>query len=119
MRIDFTYKDVSYHAQYDSFSLDSEEQDFSLHIAGYHGDAGDDLSYQDGRGFSTHDRDNSAPGTCASRFHVSGFWFKNCFLANLNGNWGDGQFSRGVNWRSVTGFRGSATSTEMKIRKKC
>jgi len=120
MRFDFTYDNTSYYAQYDTAAVMSESEEFTLYMDSYQGNAGDDMDYQNGWAFTTYDRDNSRNGDCTSRgFGISGFWFNNCFYVNLNGNWGSGSFSAGVNWFSVTGLYNSATFTEMKIRRKC
>ena len=60
-----------------------------VHIAGYSSsstlDEGD-LNYHNGSKFTTRDRDNDAysPGNCG---FSSGWWFRSCFHANLNGEY--------------------------------
>lgn len=55
------------------FKIKAEKDDYQLIVDGYHGNAGDSLSYHNGKKFSTHDRDNDeAPiqfwnGNCAKR----------------------------------------------------
>lgn len=80
-----------YSAEYSSFVVDSEDQGYMLHLAGFSGDAGDSLIRSDqvganGRMFSTPDRDNDLqPNTQCGRLYLCGWWMNNCFEANLNG----------------------------------
>ena len=69
MRVDLKYKGTDYYAKYQSFYLDSERDNFRLHISGYSGTAGDSLGMtdnskwyieyfsHDGMPFSIYDRD--------------------------------------------------------------
>jgi hypothetical protein len=55
------------------FKIKSEQEGYQLEVGGYHGNAGDSLSYHNGKKFSTYDVDNDeAPiqfwnGNCAKR----------------------------------------------------
>ncbi|XP_046878146.1 angiopoietin-related protein 7 [Hypomesus transpacificus] len=69
------------HALYQSFSVDGEESQYRLHVSGYSGTAEDSFSwYHDKQGFSTPDTGN----ICAEISH-GGWWYNQCFYANLNG----------------------------------
>ncbi|XP_052799189.1 ryncolin-1-like [Mya arenaria] len=81
-------------AKYSSFRIRSEEENYRLEVDGYSGTAGDALDYagqdiwiHNGQAFSTRDRDNDEwSGNCAVTY-PGGWWFNDCFAANLNGNY--------------------------------
>ncbi|XP_034456196.1 fibrinogen C domain-containing protein 1-like [Hippoglossus hippoglossus] len=69
------------HALYHSFRTENEENQYRLHVSGFSGTAEDSFGwYHDHQGFSTPDTGN----ICAEISH-SGWWFRQCFYANLNG----------------------------------
>ncbi|XP_071370902.1 fibrinogen-like protein 1, partial [Centroberyx affinis] len=69
------------HALYQSFSVEGEENQFRLHVSGFSGTVEDSFGwYHDQQGFSTPDTGN----ICAEISHA-GWWFHQCFYANLNG----------------------------------
>ncbi|XP_076129255.1 fibrinogen-like protein 1 [Alosa pseudoharengus] len=69
------------YALYQSFSIEDEATQFRLHVSGYSGTAEDSFSwYHDKQGFSTPDTGN----VCAEISHA-GWWYNQCFYANLNG----------------------------------
>ncbi|KAM8847524.1 angiopoietin-2 [Synchiropus picturatus] len=69
------------HALYHSFSVEDEEHQYRLHVSGFSGTASDSFSwYHDKQGFSTPDSGN----ICAEISH-GGWWYNQCFYANLNG----------------------------------
>ncbi|KAM7342320.1 fibrinogen C domain-containing protein 1-A-like [Cochliomyia hominivorax] len=80
-------------AKYGVFQIDSESNDFKLTVGEYSGDAGDSLEYSNGMKFSTIDRDNDLhkDESCAEMWQ-SGWWFKECYECNLNGQY-FGQYS--------------------------
>jgi len=47
-----------YYAEYSTSTVQSESSNYTLHVSGYSGNAGDALSRQNGMKFSTFDRDN-------------------------------------------------------------
>ncbi len=111
-------------AIYDQFSIEDEDNNYRLHVSGYHGNAGDSLQYHNGMEFSTIDRNNDKnDGICAKWCHGA-WWYRDCFHSNLNGRyystgpymtntgWGDG-----VVWRHIkdTNFY-SMKSVVMKIK---
>jgi len=80
-------------AQYDTMTVDSENNSYTLHVTGYHGNAGDAFNddhveawQSNGMPFSTPDVDNDQylKGHCASD-NKSGWWFKICSSSCLNG----------------------------------
>ncbi|CAN9503453.1 unnamed protein product [Ophioblennius macclurei] len=104
------------YAVYDDFKIAPVKQKFKLSIGKYRGNAGDAMTYHQGRPWTTIDSDNDiALGNCALT-HRGAWWYKNCHLANLNGKWGDNRHSLGVNWEPWKGHLMSLDFTEMKIR---
>ncbi|KAM9501507.1 tenascin-N isoform 1-T1 [Clarias gariepinus] len=104
------------YAIYDDFKVGSAKQKFKLTIGNYRGNAGDAMTYHQGRPFTTIDSDNDiALGNCAFT-HSGAWWYKNCHLANLNGKFEDNRHSMGVNWEPWKGHLMSLDSTEIKIR---
>lgn len=112
-------------AEYDYFMVDSEEQDYRLHVEGYLGDAGDGLSKHNLMKFSTKDRDNDKiekefGGSCANRFQGAG-WYFNCYASNLNGKFykngviPEKKFD-GITWKPWKGPNYSIMKVEIKMR---
>ncbi|XP_063411271.1 angiopoietin-related protein 7-like [Mytilus trossulus] len=111
--------DRSY-ATYNTFSLGNEASGYKLTIGGYSGTAGDSMSYNNGRVFSTKDRDNFYK--CAQQ-NVGAWWYGSCTFSNLNGEYLRGKTSsdkrseRGVIWSHWKGNSYSLKKSEMMIRK--
>ena len=77
-------------AEYDNMTVESENNYYTLHVTGYHGNAGDafnddqNVSWQaNGMPFSTPGRDNSQNGNCAGNTRC-GWWFNRCSSSCLN-----------------------------------
>ncbi|XP_044027546.1 angiopoietin-2-like [Siniperca chuatsi] len=69
------------HALYHTFRIEDEENQYRLHVSGFSGTVEDSFGwYHDQQGFSTPDTGN----ICAEISHA-GWWFHQCFYANLNG----------------------------------
>ncbi|XP_045651555.1 tenascin-X isoform X6 [Ursus americanus] len=116
LRVDLRAGDEAVFAQYDSFRVDSAAEYYRLHLAGYHGTAGDSMSYHSGSVFSARDRDpNSLLISCAVSYRGA-WWYKNCHYANLNGLYGSTVDHQGVSWYHWKGFEFSVPFTEMKLR---
>ncbi|XP_044773166.1 tenascin-X [Neomonachus schauinslandi] len=116
MRVDLRAGDEAVFAQYDSFRVDSAAQYYRLHLDGYHGTAGDSMSYHSGSVFSARDRDpNNLLISCAVSYHGA-WWYKNCHYANLNGLYGSTVDHQGLSWYYWKGFEFSVPFTEMKLR---
>ncbi|XP_076828559.1 tenascin-N isoform X1 [Brachyhypopomus gauderio] len=104
------------YAVYDNFQIAPAKQKFKLTVGNYRGNAGDAMTYHQGRPFTTVDLDNDiALGNCALT-HRGAWWYKNCHLANLNGKFGDTRHSMGVNWEPWKGHLVSLDFTEIKMR---
>ena len=107
----------SAHAQYDYFSVGSEEDWYELHLGAYSGNAGISLDYHNNMRFSTNDKDNDMlEGNC-SHIKLGGWWYEECAAVNLNGKYTENweQIKSNVYWRS---FKGTypMKSTSMKAR---
>lgn len=99
LRVEFQHNETGkwYSAEYDSFCVDSENQGYTLHVAGFSGDAGDSLIAENGANgmkFSTWDADNDmSDGDNCALAYSSGWWLNACSKANLNG-----LYYGGINW---------------------
>lgn len=47
--------------------------------------AGDSMKYHNGRPFSTKDKDPDILSIHCAKAYMGGWWYKNCYKANLNG----------------------------------
>ena len=92
-------------------------------MSGYHGNAGDgltagDTERADGMAFSTPDSDRDKSESNCAKMYASGWWFNDCFGANLNGEWAHGGGQEGLVWCSRTLGCEYVTFSEMKLRYK-
>ncbi|KAL1771424.1 tenascin-X isoform X1 [Sigmodon hispidus] len=116
MRVDLRAGKEAVFAQYDFFRVDSATENYRLHLEGYHGTAGDSMSYHSGSVFSARDRDpNNLLISCAVSYRGA-WWYRNCHYANLNGLYGSTVDHQGVSWYHWKGFEFSVPFTEMKLR---
>ncbi|XP_078616745.1 uncharacterized protein LOC144885018 isoform X2 [Branchiostoma floridae x Branchiostoma japonicum] len=108
-------------AEYSTFRVSDESDQYRLHISGYSGTAGDSLDNNGGR-FSTADRDNDVSNIdCSQLYGQGGWWYRSCGNSFLNGpylgNCGNTcPLSRGVMWYHWRGGSYSLKSVSMKIR---
>ncbi|XP_066264951.1 uncharacterized protein [Branchiostoma lanceolatum] len=110
-------------AEYSSFRVSGESYQYRLYVTGYTGTAGDATAHNNGRRFSTMDRDNDAwsSGHCSQQRGQAGWWFGYCSNSLLNGrylgNCGNSCPSvQGVVWTQWRGNRYSLKSVSMKIK---
>ncbi|XP_029962466.1 angiopoietin-2a isoform X2 [Salarias fasciatus] len=106
---------------YDQFSVDSEAQNYKIHLKGYSGTAGKISSIgQPGSDFSTKDADNDKCVCKCSQLTTGGWWFDACGPSNLNGMYyQEGQNSNrfnGIKWYYWKGSGYSLKTTAMLIR---
>ncbi|RXM99340.1 Tenascin-N [Acipenser ruthenus] len=116
LRVDLRAGSESVYAVYDNFKLAPARQKYQLTIGNYRGTAGDAMTYHQGRAFTTVDRDNDIALSNCAFTHRGAWWYKNCHLANLNGQYGQTTHSVGVNWKPWKGHEFSIPFAEMKIR---
>ena len=111
------FHNITAHAQYDYFSVDSEEDWYRLHVGAYSGNAGNSLNVHNNMKFSTKDRDNDMSGETCTHQRLGAWWYKSCASVNLNGNYSENwaPINSNVYWRS---FKGDypMKSTSMKAR---
>jgi len=78
-------------AEYDNMTVESENNKYTLHVTGYHGNAGDAFNddhavnwQSNGMPFSTPDVDNdeNPKANCGRKY---GWWYKKCSSSRLNG----------------------------------
>ena len=129
LRIDMeTFDGTKRYAQYSKFTVSSEAEKYKLHVSGYTGNAGDDLTTKtigfnnfihNGQSFSTIDADNDQYTRCCACTYGGGWWYTNCFTVNLNGKYFKERetvpFRQGINWYSFTGDSTSLKFVQMSI----
>ncbi|XP_061118377.1 tenascin-like isoform X1 [Conger conger] len=116
LRVDLRDQGEEVYAQYDSFKVNEPRGRYKLNLGEYSGNAGDSLSYHQGRPFSTYDNDNDIAVTNCALSYKGAFWYKNCHRVNVMGRYGDNSHSKGVNWFHWKGHEHSIDFVEMKIR---
>ncbi|KAK1171628.1 angiopoietin-2-like [Acipenser oxyrinchus oxyrinchus] len=106
---------------YEHFFLNSEAQNYRIHLKGYSGTAGKISSLgQPGNDFSTKDADNDKCICKCSQLTTGGWWFDACGPSNLNGMYYQlGQNTNrfnGIKWYYWKGSGYSLKATTMMIR---
>ena len=121
LRVDLAdFTDSVRYAKYSAFRVGDSDSKFTLTVSGYSGNAGDALSYNNNRQFSTKDQDNDGTSTHCAQNRLGAWWYLNCSFANLNGHYYMGPNSpswKGVVWQQWRGHRYSLKVTEMKVRR--
>lgn len=108
-------------AEYASFRVENEADFYKLRVGRYHGNAGDSLTWHNGKQFTTLDRDHDAyTGNCA-HYQKGGWWYNSCAHSNLNGVWYRGghyrsRYQDGVYWAEFRGGAYSLKKVVMMIR---
>ena len=104
---------------YQQFSVDGPDQKYRLHIGqgtGTPSGSRDAMVQHNNMNFSTFDRDNDQyGGNCAASFK-GGWWYSNCYLANLNGPHTASSTNRRIVW--LGSWWVYYPSVEMKVRPK-
>ncbi|KAL4618128.1 fibrinogen beta chain [Arapaima gigas] len=133
------------HAKYSQFTVQGENSNYLMSVAGYSGTGGDGLlsgakelsgenrtmTIHNGMMFSTYDRDNDNwlagdPSKQCSREDGGGWWYNRCHASNPNGRyyWG-GPYTRqmakhgtddGIVWMNWKGSWYSLKTMSMKLR---
>ncbi|XP_072019608.1 uncharacterized protein [Amphiura filiformis] len=107
------------YAKYDNFQIGDENTNYALMLGAYQGTAKDSLSYHNGKGFTTKDRDNDRhKGSCAQDYKGA-WWYGNCHYSNLNGPYVQGTHNNdiGMTWYAWKKRHVSLKRAEMKIRR--
>ncbi|CAG5115878.1 unnamed protein product, partial [Candidula unifasciata] len=127
LRIDMEdWNGKRYYAIYDYFRVDGPDDNYRLHVSGYHGNAGNSMTSlwenHDGMPFSTKDKDNDGRfyDSCAGNHHGA-WWFNNCFEAHLNGKYYHKGFHKdyfqrdGIQWNTIHMYS-SLKATQMMVK---
>ncbi|XP_044533561.1 fibrinogen-like protein 1 [Gracilinanus agilis] len=138
LRLDLhNFQNESRYAQYSSFQISDEASFYRLSLGRYSGNAGDSFrgknwsgaASQVGSAFSTLDRDHDSCNPCisgdiafndCSHWHGdAGWWFSDCGVANLHGDWHPEEDHTGwgsdLHWETWSSFE-SLKATEMKVK---
>ncbi|XP_023300173.2 fibrinogen C domain-containing protein 1-like [Lucilia cuprina] len=106
-------------AKYDAFAIANETDMYKLKKLGrYSGTAGDSLQDSVGCKFTTKDRDNDRHGENCAVMFVGAWWYKSCHLSNLNGQYGNNEFGKGINWKTFSTYTASLKYARMMIRRR-
>ncbi|XP_078702579.1 uncharacterized protein LOC144928221 [Branchiostoma floridae x Branchiostoma belcheri] len=128
LRVDIqAWVEEARYAQYTTFRVAGESDEYRLTVSGYSGTAGDsmtDYHSNNGQMFSTVDRDNDGGSGhhCAQQYGQGGWWYNEyCGLSLLNGRYLGNCVSscpaaQGVLWLSSSSEDYSLKSASMKIR---
>ena len=104
------------YAKYSTFYIGDSTTDYTLHVSGYSGTAGDSMTYHHLSKFSTKDNENDDwSGNCAIQ-RYGAWWYRGCAYANLNSIYGDGRSSQGIYWYQDMSLR-FIPFTEMKLQR--
>jgi len=97
LRFDLQQRDTGnwYYAEYNTFRVLSEADNYTLQVGGFSGNTGYDVfsRYHNGEQFSTIDRDNDGTSShsCAA-WLGSGFWYNACAVSPVNAAHNTGRF---------------------------
>ena len=119
LRVDMIDKNNnSTNVTYSTFYIGGSTTDYTLHVCGYSGTAGDSLAYHNLMKFSTKDDDNDqwSDGNCAI-VYTGAWWYNICYHSNLNGQYGVDSQEKGIMWYTWRGSGHSLPFTEMKTRR--
>ena len=118
LRVDMRDKNgSSAYASYSTFYIGGSTTDYTLHVSGYSGTAGDSLAYHNLMKFSTKDNDNDQLGGNCAIISTGAWWYKSCHDSSLNGQYNVDSGGMGVFWNRWKGQGHSLPFTEMKTRR--
>ncbi|KAH9492533.1 hypothetical protein Btru_046364 [Bulinus truncatus] len=115
LRVDMVFEGQRFYAQYDNFKVSSKKTHYTLTLGNFRGNVIDSLAYHNNSIFATADRHPYYAAVKCAHYYETGWWFKMCTKANLNGRFDSDEL--GVNWLELTGVNKSLTSVEMKMRR--
>ncbi|KAK3551288.1 hypothetical protein QTP70_013945 [Hemibagrus guttatus] len=116
LHIDLRLGNDTAYAHYSNFTVGSEVNHYTIDVSGYSGTAGDSMRYHNGCPFSTKDKDPSINNVQCAKNYMGGWWYKNCYKANLNGVYATFSKDQGVVWIDWKGKDISLPFTEMRLR---
>ncbi|XP_063961243.1 microfibril-associated glycoprotein 4-like [Lytechinus pictus] len=86
LRIDMVdYDNNPFYAHYGSFSIGSTNTNYRIGFSSYTGTAGEGLDAANGQDFSTYDNDHDDTRANCASLYKGGWWYNDCYTANLNG----------------------------------
>ncbi|XP_049538223.1 fibrinogen-like protein A [Anopheles darlingi] len=103
------------YARYDKFKIGSESEHYTLTLGNYSGTAGDSMGSNNGRRFSSIDRDNGdwpKSDGCVN-YSRGAWWHRACTGANLNGPYNNARSSKSMFWLDFKGYQGLSFSRMM------
>ncbi|XP_006863884.1 PREDICTED: ficolin-2 [Chrysochloris asiatica] len=107
-------------ATYSSFKMADESEKYKLVLGAFEaGSAGDSLMGHNNNFFTTKDQDNDQNGGNCAQLYKGAWWYSNCHVSNLNGQYLGGShssFANGINWNTGKGYYYSYKMSEMKLR---
>jgi len=107
------------YAEFRTFYIDGENDNYRLHVGSYSGTAGDSLAYHNGMQFTTKDRDNDACSCDCAVMRHGAWWYNGCQYSNLNGKYRHtphNNFITGINWYHFKNKYSVFKRSEMKVR---
>ncbi|KAL5467073.1 hypothetical protein EMCRGX_G031251 [Ephydatia muelleri] len=111
------------HGTYSQFSLAPEwPLNYQLKVSGFEASStvGDSFAIHNGQSFSTPDKENDASLlTNCAQVYSSGWWFKSCYDANLNGVYQKQAYDlsgKGIQWHSWLGKNALMQSVVLAVR---
>ncbi|XP_062587736.1 ficolin-1-like [Saccostrea cucullata] len=122
LRVELEYGTESVYAEYSSFYIAEEGDNYRIHVSGYSGTAGDGISctvihcHNDAQ-FTTFDNDNDSGSTRNNAQTWRGaWWYTDGHRSNLNGEYGNNNHGEGISWYFFKGWSVSLTQTRMMLR---
>ncbi|XP_063955184.1 microfibril-associated glycoprotein 4-like [Lytechinus pictus] len=115
LRIDMVdYDNNPFYAHYGSFSIGSTNTNYRIGFSSYTGTAGEGLDVANGQDFSAYDNDHDDNWANCASLCRGGWWYNDCYTANLNGVHGLQTGLTGIiwDWPDTKYMR----ATEMKLR---
>jgi len=73
-----------YYAEYSTFIVLSEAENYRLQVAGHSGNVGNAFHYHNGMMFTTYDRDNDQSLSNQAVLYGGGFWYKTTVYCAVN-----------------------------------
>ncbi|XP_062599568.1 tenascin-R-like, partial [Saccostrea cucullata] len=122
LRVELEDGEESVYAEYSSFYVAGEDDNYRIHVFGYSGTAGDGISCNlyncnNDAQFSTYDKDNdNAPYNNAQRWRGA-WWYNDGHRSHLNGEYGNNNHGEGINWYPFKGHTYSLTGSRMMLRR--
>ncbi|XP_056001690.1 microfibril-associated glycoprotein 4-like [Ostrea edulis] len=118
LRVELEDLQESVYAEYGSFYIAGEEDNYRIYVSGYRGNAGDGISFHNTAQFTTYDDDNDINIFLNEAQQWRGaWWYHSGHWSNLNGEYGNNKHGEGVNWFTFKGWWKSLSATRMMLRR--